>query len=134
MTPESAPPEPCDVLIVDDQAFHRDMVSSMLQAKGLRVTCVKSGEEAISLFNELEDKPVILMDNQMPNMSGIEATRAIKSFHENARIIFVSSDVSSRQEAIEAGALGFVAKPFKVSEVLAAVKWAMAQGGEAAAA
>ena len=126
MSPEGPQVQPCDVLIVDDQAFHRDMVSEMLRVKGIRVTCVASGEQAIALYNELEEKPVILMDNQMPNMSGVEATRAIKSFYPAAKVIFVSSDLGSREEALEAGALGFVAKPFKVAEVLAAVKWALA--------
>jgi CheY-like chemotaxis protein len=116
----------CDVLIVDDQGFHRDMVSEMLRVKGLTVECVASGEEAIAAYNALAEKPVILMDNQMPNMSGIEATRAILSFHEHAKVIFVSSDVSHRAEAMEAGALGFVSKPFKVSEMLAAIHWARA--------
>lgn len=114
----------CDVLVVDDQAFHRDMVASMLEAKGLAVVCVSSGEEAIAAFNDMVHKPVILMDNQMPNMSGVDTTRAIKSFHAHAKIIFVSSDVSHRGEAMEAGALGFVTKPFKVSEVVAAIAWA----------
>jgi CheY-like chemotaxis protein len=114
----------CDVLVVDDQAFHRDMVSEMLRAKGLNVVSVSSGDEAIAAFNDLKQKPVVLMDNQMPNMSGIEATRAIKSFHAQAKIIFVSSDVSHRQEAMEAGALGFVTKPFKMNEVLSAIAWA----------
>ena len=121
----------CQVLIVDDQPFHRDMVSEMLRVKGFTVECVASGEEAIAAFNELIQKPVVLMDNQMPRMSGVEATRAILSFHPAAKIIFVSSDVGHRQEALEAGALGFVSKPFKVSEVLAAVKWALAQNSPA---
>ena len=127
MVPADAPVAPCDVLVVDDQSFHRDMVTEMLRAKGFRVSSVSSGEEAIAAYNELAEKPVVLMDNQMPIMSGIEATRAIKSFHEGAKIIFVSSDVSHRQEAMDAGALGFVTKPFKVAEVAAAVKWAMSK-------
>lgn len=115
---------PCDVLVVDDQLFHRDMVTEMLRAKGLRVESVSSGEEAIAAFAKLEEKPVLLMDNVMPNMSGVEATMAIKSIDPAAKIIFVSSDVSHRQDAIDAGALGFVSKPFKIAEVFAAITWA----------
>jgi CheY-like chemotaxis protein len=135
MAPAVGDAAPCDVLVVDDQPFHRDLVAEMLRVKGLRVTCVASGEEAISAYNGLAEKPVILMDNQMPKMTGIEALRAIKSFNGEAKVIFVSSDVDSRAEAMEAGALGFVTKPFKVAEVLAAVKWAIAYkapGGAAA--
>ncbi len=115
---------PCDVLVADDQLFHRDMVTEMLRAKGLRVSSVGSGHEAVAAYLKFEEKPVVLMDNVMPTMTGIEAARAIKSFDPNARIIFVSSDVGNREEAIAAGALGFVTKPFKIADVFAAVSWA----------
>ena len=120
---EPAAPE-CDVLIVDDQLFHRDMCSEMLRAKGMRVEAVASGEEAIRLYAMMVEKPVVLMDNVMPHMTGIEATRSIIAMDPKAKIIFVSSDVSHRQDAIDAGALGFVTKPFRISEVFAAVSWA----------
>src|SRR6267378_793015 len=120
---EPAPVE-CDVLIVDDQLFHRDMCTEMLRAKGLRAEAVASGEEAIQLYSRLIEKPVVLMDNVMPRMTGIEATRAICAMDPKAKIIFVSSDVAHRQDALDAGALGFVSKPFRISEVFAAVSWA----------
>jgi len=120
---EPAPVE-CDVLIVDDQLFHRDMCTEMLRAKGLRAEAVASGEEAIQLYSRLIEKPVVLMDNVMPRMTGIEATRAICAMDPKAKIIFVSSDVAHRQDALDAGALGFVSKPYKMNEVLSAVKWA----------
>lgn len=116
----------CDVLVVDDQLFHRDMCTEMLRAKGLRAEAVASGEAAIQYYSTLIEKPVVLMDNVMPRMTGIEATRAICAIDPKAKIIFVSSDVSHRQEALDAGALGFVSKPYKMAEVLAAVKWAKA--------
>lgn len=115
---------PCDVLVVDDQLFHRDMVTEMLRAKGFRVEAVASGEEAIAAYANFDEKPVLLMDNIMPNMLGIEATRAIKSIDPFAKVIFVSSDVARRDEALEAGALGFVSKPFKIAEVFSAITWA----------
>lgn len=124
MVPDDFSVPPCDVLVVDDQLFHRDMVTEMLRAKGLRVEAVASGDEAIVAYAGLEEKPILLMDNLMPNMTGVEATRAIKSIDPLAKVIFVSSDVSHRQDALDAGALGFVSKPFKIAEVFAAVSWA----------
>jgi CheY-like chemotaxis protein len=117
---------PCDVLVVDDQLFHRDMVTEMLRTKGLRVEHVGSADEALAAYVKLEVKPVVLMDNRMPSMTGVEATRALKSLDEHAKVVFVSSDVSHRDEAMAAGALGFVTKPFKIAEVFAAVSWALA--------
>ena len=77
---EDAPaPARCDVLVVDDQLFHREMVCEMLRAKGFAVETVASGEEAIALYAELAEKPLVLMDNLMPKMSGTEATAAIRS-------------------------------------------------------
>jgi CheY-like chemotaxis protein len=114
----------CDVLVVDDQLFHRDMLTEMLRAKGFRVESLNSGEDALRAYPLFDQKPVIMMDNVMPRMSGVEATRAIKSLDPQAKIIFVSSDVARRDEALEAGALGFVTKPYRITQVLSAVNWA----------
>ncbi len=122
--------EPCDVLVVDDQLFHREMVAEMLRAKGLRVSTVASGDEAIAAYARLEPKPLVLMDNLMPRMSGVEATAALRSIDPAARVIFVSSDAAHREEAMAAGALGFITKPFKINEVFAAVRWALAKGAQ----
>lgn len=117
--------EPCDVLVVDDQIFHRDMVAEMLRAKAIRVSTVTSGDEAIAAYVRLEVKPIVLMDNIMPRMTGVEATSALRSIDPAAKVIFVSSDISNRAEALAAGAIGFIMKPFKVAEVFAAIRWAM---------
>lgn len=117
----------CDVLVVDDQLFHRDMLCEMLRAKGMRVEAVESGDEALRAYPFFESKPMVIMDNVMPRMTGVEATRAIKSMDPDAKIIFVSSDIGQRPEAIEAGAIGFVMKPFKIAEVFAAITWVKSQ-------
>jgi CheY-like chemotaxis protein len=124
----------CDVLVVDDQLFHRDMMCEMLRAKGLAVESVQSGDEALRAYPYFETKPIIIMDNVMPRMTGVEATRAIKSMDPEAKIIFVSSDIAQRPEAIEAGAIGFVMKPFRITEVFAAINWVRSQRAAGAAA
>ncbi|HKZ58582.1 MAG TPA: response regulator [Candidatus Thermoplasmatota archaeon] len=127
MAADDSEAEPCDVLVVDDQLFHREMVSEMLRAKGFRVSTVGSGDEAITRYANLEQKPLVLMDNIMPKMTGVEATAAIRSIDPTARVIFVSSDTAHREDAIAAGAMGFISKPFKIAEVFAAVRWALSQ-------
>lgn len=119
--------EACDVLVVDDQLFHREMVSEMLRAKGFRVSTVASADEAIAAYAKLEGKPLVLMDNVMPKMTGVEATAALRSMDPAAKVIFVSSDTVHREDALAAGAMGFISKPFKIAEVFAAVRWALAQ-------
>jgi len=99
----------------------------MLRAKGLRVESVDAGDLALRAYPLFETKPIIIMDNVMPRMSGVEATRAIKSMDPDAKIIFVSSDVGQRPEALEAGAVGFVMKPFRITEVFAAISWVRSQ-------
>ncbi len=119
--------EPCDVLVVDDQLFHREMVAEMLRAKGIRVSTVGSGDEAIAAYARLDPKPLVLMDNVMPKMTGVEATAALRSIDPAAKVIFVSSDTVHREDALAAGAMGFISKPFKIADVFAAVRWALAQ-------
>lgn len=127
MAPDDPEVEPCDVLVVDDQLFHREMVSEMLRAKGFRVSTVGSADAAIAAYARLESKPLVLMDNVMPKMTGVEATAALRSIDPAAKVIFVSSDTVHREDAMAAGAMGFISKPFKIAEVFAAVRWALSQ-------
>jgi len=78
-----------------------------------------NGEEAVSLFKSLSEKPdIILMDHRMPIKNGIDATKEILSLDSNAKILFASADDSVKGEALSIGAIGFTTKPFSIPELI----------------
>ena len=113
------------VLVVDDEAAQRALLSYNLEAAGFRVALASDGEEALLVAAE-EAPDVILLDWMLPRVSGIEVCRQLKARREGqeAAIIMVSarSDESDRVRGLETGADDYITKPYSVSELLARVR------------
>ncbi len=108
------------VLIVDDSNFMRKNLAQLFTGMGHQVAGeAENGEEAVSLYNVLKPD-LVTMDVTMPKMEGIEAVKRIVAGHPDAKIIMVSAQ-SQRDvvyDAIQAGALTFLAKPVKSENVV----------------
>jgi two-component system chemotaxis response regulator CheY len=116
------------VLVVDDAAFMRKVVSDALSKGGHEVIGEAStGVEAIARYRELQPE-LTTLDITMPEMDGLTALKEIMAIDPRARIIMCSAlgQESKVLEAIKSGAKDFVVKPFKVERVLDAVGKAMA--------
>ncbi len=124
--------EPIRVLIADDHPLFRSGMRALLMAdQGTELAGeATTGEEAIALAEECQPD-VVLMDLQMPDLNGIEATRRILRTNPNTRILVVSmfEDDHSVCSAIRAGARGYVLKGANPDEVLRAIR--VVAGGEA---
>jgi two-component system chemotaxis response regulator CheY len=111
------------VLIVDDAMFMRRMLSDILE-KGGHTVCgeAATGKEAVDRYKELKPD-LVTMDIIMPDMSGIEAVKEIKKLDTEARILMVSAmgQQALVLEAVQAGALDYVVKPFQPSRVLESI-------------
>jgi two-component system chemotaxis response regulator CheY len=71
------------------------------------------------VFSKLETKPdIIIMDHRMPNKDGVDSTREILAIDPRARIVFASADSTVRMRALDMGAADFLAKPFKMKDLL----------------
>jgi len=120
-----------NLLIVDDHAFFRQGISLFLEdsEKVKIVGEANNGEEAIEKVNENEID-VILMDIQMPNLDGIQATEKIKKDFENIKVLMLTSFNSWEKvyEALQAGADGYVMKDSKPEELLAGINAVYAGG------
>ena len=108
------------ILIVDDDTANLRMASRILSAEKARVSCLKSGEDALKFLQE--NRPdLILLDIHMPGMDGFETIAAIKGQKATADIpvIFLTADDDSSAETkgLQMGAMDFIKKPF-VPEVL----------------
>ena len=108
------------VLVVDDDPDILDALSEILEVEGYRVQRARNGREALQRLEQgLPD--LVLLDLMMPVMDGWEFAR---SLDPGARppIIVLSADRNVSAKAKEIGALGWLAKPFELSELLAAVR------------
>jgi two-component system chemotaxis response regulator CheY len=111
------------VLIVDDDVYLHKVLDRILAIGGHTVVGhAYDGAEAVEMFVEANPKPdIILMDHRMPVMNGASATREIRHLDPNTRILFISADETVRNEAMDAGALGFLTKPIRSTELFAAI-------------
>ena len=114
------------ILIVDDAAFMRMMLKRAILGSGdYRITEAENGEKAMELFRE--QKPdLVLLDISMPGMSGISVLKEIKKADPASHVVMCSAVGQEMiiREAIEAGAMDFIVKPFKpeqIAQVLAHV-------------
>jgi DNA-binding NarL/FixJ family response regulator len=118
------------VLLVEDHPLFRKGVVALLQAvPDVEVAGVAAtGEEGVALAGELRPD-VVLMDLQLPGMSGIEATRDIVAAHPEVRVLVLSlfEDEDSVFLALRAGARGYVLKDADEEELVGALR-AVARG------
>ncbi len=115
------------ILIVDDAKFMRMTLSNILKKANHEIVGEgENGREAVELYQMLKPD-IVTLDITMPVMNGIEAVKAIKQVDENAKIIMCSAMGQQKMvvEAIEAGAIDFIVKPFEESRVIEAVARAL---------
>ena len=111
------------VLVVDDAAFMRKMVSDALTSGGHEIVGEASnGVEAFSQFQALKPD-VMTLDITMPEKDGLAALKDILAFDPTAKVVMCSAlgQESKVLESIKAGAKDFVVKPFQADRVLEAV-------------
>ena len=116
------------VLIVDDAAFMRKMLTDALVKGGHEVVGeAGNGEEAVSLYQSLRPD-LATLDITMPVKDGLEALKEIRAFDPGSRVIMCSAlgQESKVLESIKLGAKDFVVKPFQADRVLEAIGKALA--------
>jgi two-component system, OmpR family, KDP operon response regulator KdpE len=110
------------ILVVDDEPQMRRVLRSTLSALGFVVADAESGEAAIQKLRD-EKFDLILLDINMPGLSGLETCRAIRFKSDVSIIMLTVRDRSlDKVEALDAGADGYVTKPFDVNELLARIR------------
>jgi len=112
------------VLIIDDAYFMRNLIRKVLREEGYDVVGeAKNGKEGIKLYFELKPD-IVTMDINMPDISGIEATRQILSKDPNAKIIAVtgSNKDEDKTEMMKAGAMEYLKKPFQPAFLLSKIE------------
>jgi len=114
------------ILVAEDNAINRRLITKVLESAGHRVVSVSNGKDAVSTFGtEIFD--LILMDMEMPDMDGLEATRMIRvNEPKDARIAIYAltahTSAGDRERCFAAGMDGFMSKPIEINEVLKIVE------------
>jgi two-component system, NtrC family, response regulator AtoC len=111
------------LLVIDDEENMRHMLSSMLKKDGYRVDTASGGLEALDMVDQtLYD--FILCDLRMPDMSGMEFFETARDKLWASTVIMMSAygSIDTAVDAVKKGAYDFISKPFKIDEVLLALK------------
>jgi two-component system cell cycle response regulator DivK len=113
------------VLYVEDNEYNRKIVRQLLSRTGYRLVEASDGEGALDLVREPRPD-LVLMDVQLPRMSGLDATRALRADPATADlpVIVVTSFALSGddQRAMAAGASAYLAKPYIPRDLLAMIR------------
>ncbi len=132
----SAPREPIDIAVVDDEEGTRWFLPRILNRSGeFRCNgCYASAEEAIREIPRLSPQ-VALMSIQLPEISDIECMRRLKSMLPALSVVLVSAlaDLQIMSDALKAGADGYLIKPFAIAQCLATLRLATRRDGAGAA-
>jgi two-component system cell cycle response regulator DivK len=120
------------ILIVEDNPKNLKLVRDTLQVKGYRTVEAGTGEEGVQLARE-QRPALVLMDIQLPGISGIEAFRQLRAdpTTRTIPIIAVTASVMAqeRQKIMAAGFDGFQGKPISVRELLETIRRVLSSAG-----
>lgn len=116
------------VLLVEDHPVNQKLAMALLERRGYRVTLAENGHQALEQFARQVAPPfaAVLMDMQMPEMDGIEATRAIRSLEEAQQrrrtpIVAMTANAmqGDRERCLAAGMDDYLSKPIRSQELYA---------------
>lgn len=116
-----------EILVADDVEVNQELAAAILNRFGHRVTLAKNGQEALDAFSR-QRFDIILMDVQMPGMDGMQATRAIREReaptgrHTPIMALTAYAAREDKERCLAAGMDGYLSKPFKSEELLAALR------------
>lgn len=119
----------CSVLVVDDNAWNRDVLSKVLRIGGIHVELASSGREALEKLQK-HQYDLLMLDLRMPELSGYDVMDRMAELAIKVPVIMVTASAmeDERVKAIQRGATGFVRKPFQEKDVLAALREVLGDG------
>lgn len=116
------------VLVVDDEKDSRKGIAHFLLKSNFDVVTAGNGKEALESFKE-NHPDLILTDMRMPEMSGIELLKEIKSIAPQTEVIIMTAygEVDSYLEAMNLGAFEYLNKPIKINELMKVINKIVSQ-------
>lgn len=126
------------ILVVDDEPHIQEMLREMLLLKNYEIEVANNGRDALDVIEadsaSLGEPPesgfdMIITDIMMPQMNGFEFLKAVKMKYPHIPVVMITaySTVYTMQDALQAGALAYIIKPFKLDHVYQIVAKALSQ-------
>ena len=111
------------ILITDDDPHFRETLSELLLPRGFRTILASDGQEALDIVTS-EDVHLLLLDNNMPRLSGLETLRQVKQIKAALPCILLSArmDDNLREQAVQAQAFSVLPKPVTRGQITSAVE------------
>jgi DNA-binding NtrC family response regulator len=106
------------ILIVDDEVFARDAMAKIIARKGFEVLVASTGEECIKLFKN-ENPHVLFLDIILPDLDGDHVYTYLKEIKKDIVVYFITGSgfVFTKENAMKAGASGYLQKPIEIQEL-----------------
>jgi DNA-binding response OmpR family regulator len=119
------------VLVVDDEAPIRDMLTQFLPTRGFRVLTAQDGLAALAVAESERPPHLIVLDIHMPGMNGVEVLRKLRAKNYKGVIMMLTGSLSSKllKEALDLGAVDIVGKPFDPEHLALAIQASMVLAG-----
>jgi len=117
---------PIQVLIVEDESLIRWSLRQKFEERGYTVFEAETGAEAVRLFSH-NDFALVMMDYQLPDMTGLDVLQALRTFNSDAVTIMMTahSSIKMAVDAVKLGAFDYLPKPFQMDELLFTVDKAL---------
>lgn len=118
------------ILLVDDERVLLDILQEMLRRFGYTTLTAESGEQAIEIFKEQKGKvDLVILDLSMPGMGGDDCLKTLLRMDPETRVIISSGYSVNRkvEENLRSGAIGFIPKPYRQSEITRVIREALHQ-------
>lgn len=113
------------ILIVDDSKLYRERIANLLKKLKLHTIEAANGEEALKIINKQKSIKLVITDNEMPNMDGLELIYKLREKYKKDRLAIIAMSSAEDQETIsnflKYGANDFVHKPFSQYEIIARI-------------
>ena len=106
------------ILVVDDETSQRELVSGYLKKQGYQVVAAAGGQDALETFRR-EPVELILTDQRMPDLSGLDLLKAVRSLNPETQVIIMTAygNVETAVTAMRDGAADYLTKPLNLDEL-----------------
>jgi FixJ family two-component response regulator len=117
------------VFLIDDDASVRRALARLIKSAGHQVQTFASAREFLGTNADIEEAACLVLDVRMPGLTGIDLQRELRTMNRNLPIVFITGhgDIPMSVNAMKAGAVDFLSKPVKDTDLLRAIEQAIAR-------